>query len=102
VAWLEVVAPWLDFAAVVEVLIGWWRCSLGMSPNAGYSAPSTMVGGSGLMIDWVVVDGFLRWCFIWVQALAHSPGWHVRVIFQLTTWWAPNVGINSRSYLSRT
>jgi hypothetical protein len=44
VAWLEVAVLWLGSTTVVEVLIGWWRCTLGMSPNAGCSVTSTMVG----------------------------------------------------------
>jgi hypothetical protein len=31
---------------------------------------------------------------MWVSAVAHSSGWHIGVVSELRTPWAPNVGIN--------
>jgi hypothetical protein len=44
VIWLEVAVMWLDSATVVEIFIGWRRCTSEMSLNVGCSAPSMMVG----------------------------------------------------------
>jgi hypothetical protein len=55
-------------------------------------------GGEDLvwrLVERCVISGLLWWCFIWVQALARSSRWHHRVVFELRTWRAPNVEINS-------
>jgi hypothetical protein len=32
--------------------------------------------------------------------LAHSPGWHAEVVFELRIRWAPNIGIEGRRPLT--
>jgi hypothetical protein len=80
VASLEVAMLWFGSAAEEVVLIGWWKCTSGMSPYAGCSATLMMVGriwaddwlGGGGMID--SYGGVPSGCKHWLTLLGGMLG----------------------------
>jgi hypothetical protein len=87
VVWVELAVPlfWLGPATVVDMWVGLWSCTSGMSPKVGCSGSSVMVGR--FWVDSCLRGGPSFGCKHWLILLSGIA----RVVFGSGTRWAPNV-----------